>query len=142
MFAGAIYPRKRFFMQQADQIIAVGNLAKYLHNQHIVVNGQIEILEHWCQLKLGRSHFVMSSACRNPKLPQLQFDFRHEFQNARLDRTKIMIIELLMFRRRCSEKCASGLQQIRALQIEFLVDQEVFLFDSHGDFAVRFGLSE
>ena len=56
----------------------------------------------------------------------------HERRNARLDAAEVMIVQLLAFRRLGAEERAAGIDQVLALVIHRLVDQEVLLLWADG----------
>ena len=133
MLAGTVDARERLFMEQADQPVAVRRLPQDFHDQHVVVNGQVQILEDRRQFELRGSHFVMTRFSGNAEAPQRFFNVRHERQNARRDAAEIVVFQLLMLRGRRAVQRTARLQQVRPLQVEFLVNQEIFLFDAQRD---------
>ena len=78
----------------------------------------------------------------NAKAPESFLNIRHEGQNARRDAAEVMVFQLLMLRRRRTVQRAARLQQVRPLQVEFLINKEVFLFDAQRDFHRLFRLTE
>ena len=133
MLAGAVDAREGLFVEQADQAVAVGDLTERLHDEHVVVNCDVELFEHGCQFELSRRDFVVAGLGRDAELPELLFNFCHELEDAGLDGSKIVIFKLLVLGRRCTEKRATGLQKVWAVLVEILVDQEIFLLGSEGD---------
>ena len=142
MLAGTVDARERLFVEQTDQPVAVGDFAQDLHHEHVVVAGEIQLLEHRRQLELGRGDFIVAGLGRNAELPEFLFDFGHEIQDAHFDRTEVVVLKLLVLRRGRAEHGAAGLHEVGALVVEVLVDQEVLLFGAEGDLHIRLFLAE
>ena len=142
MLAGTVDAGKRLFVQQAHEAMTVGDLAEHFHNLHVVVAGEVHFLEHRGKFKLCRSDFVVAGLRRNAELPEFLFHVVHKVQDAGRNATKVMVFHLLVLCRSCTEQCAAGLVQVRALQVETLVDEEVFLFCAEGDGDLLLGHAE
>ena len=54
-------------------------------------------------LILTRCHLIMTCGYRHPKPIKLNLDLIHAFQDARWDRTEIVIVKLLTLWRFCAE---------------------------------------
>ena len=128
MFAGTVHSCKRLFVQQANETVAVSHIAERFHHKHVVVASKVHFFKERSKFELGRSHFVVTSLCRDTKLPQFLFHIVHKVQDAARNAAKVMVIHLLVLCRSCTKDRATGLIQVRALQIKSLVDEEVFLF--------------
>ena len=85
-----------------------------------MVDCQIEFFKKRSDFKLCRSGFIVAGLGGDAKLPQFALDLVHKVQYPGFDRTEIVIFKLLVFRRRRTEKGASGLKQIGPLQIKLL----------------------
>ena len=133
MLTGTVHACERLFVQQADKAILVGHVAEHFHDLHVVVACEVHFFEHRGKFELGRSHFVVAGLGRNAELPEFDFNFVHEVQNASRDAAEIVVIHLLMLCRSSTEQRAASLVQVRALQVETLVNQEVFLFGTERD---------
>ena len=130
VLAAAVDARKGLLMQEADQSVAVRHLAEHFHNQHIVVAGEVQFLEHGSQFELGGGHFVVPRLGGDPQFPQFVLYFRHEVQDPILDGAEVMVLKLLMLGARRAEQCSAGQEQVRPGKIKALVDQEVLLLRS------------
>ena len=104
------------------------NLLHRLHNKLIVVYCNIRSFINRCQLMLGRCCLIMLRFCSNAKLPEFQVNVLHISTDSLPDGSKIMIIHFLTFRSRCTKKCPSGKNEVRALQIIIAVYKKIFLF--------------
>ena len=49
--------------------MALGHVAQGLHRQHVVVDGQVELLEHGRELELCGGDLVMAGLGRNTQAP-------------------------------------------------------------------------
>ena len=114
-------------MQQTGKPVLVRHIPHDLHRDHVVIDRQVELLEHRGQLELGRGDLVMTRAGRHAQAPQLGIQIAHELHDAALDGAEVVIIHLLMLGRLTTEERAPGLNQIGAIEIEILVDQEILL---------------
>ncbi len=128
VLAGTVHAGERLFVQQADKTVLVGHVAEHFHNHHVVVAGEVHFLEHRGEFELRGRDFVVTGLRRNAELPEFGLDFVHEVEDARRNATEVMVVHLLMLRGSGTEQRAAGLVQIGALQVETLVNEEVFLF--------------
>ncbi len=133
VLAGTVDAGERLFVQQADEAVAVCDLAEHFHNLHVVVAGEVHFLEHRGEFELGRGDFVVAGLGRDAELPEFLFHIVHEVDNACRNATEVVVFHLLVLCRCCTEQCTARLVEVRALQVEALVDQEVFLFGAEGD---------
>ena len=128
MLAGTVDACKWLFMKQAYQAMLAGLLAQNLHHQHVMVDRQVHVLKQRGQFKLRGRHFVVAGLGRDPQSPEFLFHVAHEIKDAGLDGAEIMVFQLLVLGGRGAEKGAPRLDQVRAVQVEVLVNEEVFLF--------------
>ena len=128
VLARTVDARKGLFVQQTREAVLVGNAFERVHNKHIVVDRQVDFLEHRGDFELGGRDFVMARLGGNAEPPQLAVEFAHKRQNARLDCAEIVVFKLLVALRRRAEERSARLHKVGTLHIETLVDKEVFLF--------------
>ena len=74
----------------------------------------------------------MLCLCQDAKLPQLLVQLVHVCLDARLDRSEVMVVQFLAFRRLCPEKCSPRIDKVSSLFKHLLVNQEIFLLRSDG----------
>ncbi len=129
-------------MEEADESVAVGDLAEDFHDQHVVVAAEIEFLEHRGELELRRRDLVVARLGRDAELPKLLLDLAHEVQDAVADRAEVVVLKLLMLRGRRTEKRPTRHHEIGTREVVRLVDQEVLLFRPEGDRDLLFRLAE
>ena len=105
-------------------------LFSVLHHDLVVVYRDISLRIDRSQLVLCRSNFVMLCLRRNSDFPQLFIDIFHECRNSL--RSARLFIELLSFRRHCSEQCTSCIDQVFSLFKLLSVYEEILLLRSYG----------
>ena len=142
VLAATVHALERLLVEKADEIILLRRLPEDLHDEHVVIDGKVQVLEHRRELELGRRDLVVPRLRRNAKPPETVLDLAHEFEDARLDRPEVVILELLMLRGRRAEDGASRLQEVGTLHIEALVDEEVLLLCAERHLHVRLRLAE
>ena len=77
-------------------------------------------------------HLVVLGLGQNAQLPELLVQLLHKGRNAGLDSAEIMVVQLLSLGRLGAEQRAAGKNQILALVIQLLIDQEIFLLRADG----------
>jgi hypothetical protein len=82
----------------------------------------------------------MTGLGRNAQAPQFAVQVHHEGQDAFTDGTEIMVFQFLPAVGRSAEEGAAAGDQIGAKLIVLAVDQEIFLFRTHGGEDVLGGL--
>ena len=112
--------------------MTVSDQTQGFHDHHIMVNRQVELFKHRRNFELSRSYFIVTGLGGNAQTPQFLVYFAHERQNTRFDRAEIVIFQLLMLGRHFAEQGTSALDQVGATKIKTLVNQEIFLLDTHG----------
>ena len=142
VLARSVHALERLFVQEAHKAVALRRLAQHLHYEHVVVDGEVEVLEHRRKLELRRRDLVVARLRRDAELPEALLDLGHELEDARLDRAEVVVFELLVLRGRRTEHRAPGLQEVRALHVETTVDEEILLLGSKSYLYMRLRLAE
>ncbi len=83
--------------------MAVSYLLHHLHDELVVVNGNIDGLKDRSKLMLRRCNLVVLSLCRDAELPELFVQVLHEGFDSRLDGTEVVVIHFLSLRSRSAE---------------------------------------
>ena len=97
----------------------------------VMIDSHIRFRINRSQFMLCRSYFIVLCLRRYSNLPEFYINIFHKSGNSLTNRTKIMIVQLLAFRRHCSKERASRIDQIFSLAEFFGINQEIFLFRSH-----------
>ena len=103
-----------------------------MHDQLLVVGGDVGVFEDRGDLVLARGHFVVPRLDRHAQLEQFSLGFEHEGQHALGNGTEIMIFEFLTLGRLRTEQGAAGGEQVGPGKVEVTVDQEVLLLGAGG----------
>ena len=127
VLARAVDAGERLLVQQADEAVAAGDAFQRLHQQLLVVGADVGVLEHRRDLVLRRRDLVVAGLDRDAELAHLQLGLEHEGEHALGDRAEVVVVELVAFRRLGAEQGAPGGDQVGALEVVLLVDQEVLL---------------
>ena len=137
VLARTVDARERLLVQQARQSELRRDPLHHLHRDHLMVGGEVRVLEDRRDFILARRHFVVARLDRHAHLVQLVLDFHHVLEHALGDGAEILIFQFLALRRLGAEQRAAGVDQIRAREIEVAIDQEVFLLGAAGRDDVR-----
>ncbi len=127
MLARAVDAGERLLVQEAHEVVLLGDRLQGHHHQLLMIGGDVGAFEHRRDFELAGGHFVVARGDRNAEDEQLTLELEHERLHASRDHAEVVILELLPFRRLGAEQGAARVQQVRARVEEVLVDQEVFL---------------
>ena len=114
VLARSVDAGKRLLVQQAGEPVLRRRPPHRLHRHHLMIGGEVGVLEHRRDLVLARRHFVVARLHRHADLVELGFDLRHERHHAIGDRAEVLIFELLALRRLGAEQRPAGVDEIRA----------------------------
>ena len=142
VLARSVHALERLFVQEAHKAVALRRLAQHLHYEHVVVDGEVEVLEHRRKLELRRRDLVVARLRGDAELPEARLDLGHELEDARLDRAEVVVFELLVLRGRRAEHRAPRLEEVGPLHVEPAVDEKVLLLRAEGDLHMRLRLAE
>ena len=132
VLAGAVDAGERLLVQQADEPVAAGDVLHHLHRQLLVVGADVRVLEDRRELVLARGDLVVAGLDRHAELAQLALGLEHVGEHALRDRAEVVVVELVALRRLRAEQRAAGGDQVGALEVVLLVDQEVLLLGADG----------
>ena len=127
VLAGAVDAGEGLLVQQADQAVAAGDAFHHLHHQLLVVGADVRVLEDRRDLVLVRRHLVVAGLDRDAELAHLQLGLQHAGEDPLGDRAEVVVVELVALGRLGAEQGAAGADQVGALEVVLLVDQEVLL---------------
>ena len=132
VLARAVDAGERLLVQQAAQAVPVGDALHRLHDEHVVVGGEVGVLEDRRDLVLARGDLVVPRLDRHAELEQLELGLDHAGQDALGDGAEVLVLQLLALGRLGAEEGAAGVDQVGPGVVEVLVDQEVFLLGADG----------
>ena len=132
VLARAVHPGKRLLVQQARQPVFRRHPLQRLHHHHLVVGGDVGVLEHRRNLILARRDFVVARLHRHAHAVELGLGLVHERHHPIRNGAEILVLEFLPLRRLGPEQRPPGVDQVGPRQVEVPVDQEIFLLGPAG----------
>ena len=127
VLARSVDAGKRLLVEQTREPVLRRDALQRLHDHHLVIGGDVGVLEDRRDLVLARRHLVVPRLHRDAALVELELDVHHARQHALGDRAEVLVFHLLALRRLRAEERAAGVDQIGPVEIEVPVDQEVLL---------------
>ncbi len=115
MLTGTVDAGKWFFVEQALKIMAAGNFFHNFHHQLVVVGSDICSAVNWRHFMLGGSHFVVLCLGENTEFPQFVVQLFHKCGLSFANRTKVVVVQFLAFRRHGAEQSPSGENKVVTL---------------------------
>ena len=137
VLARAVDPGERLLVEQELEAVAVGHPLHGLHDQHVVVGGDVGVLEQRGHLVLRRGDLVVPGLDRDAELVELQLGLEHAGQDPLGDGAEVVVFHLLPLGGLGAEEGPAGVDQVGPGVVEVLVDQEVFLLGAAGGVDVR-----
>ena len=132
MLARAVDAREGLLVQEELQPVAAGHALHGFHDEHVVVGGDVGVLEDRRDFVLRRGDFVVPCLDGNAELVELKLGFHHTGEDALGNRAEVVVFHLLALRRLGSEEGAAGVEQVGTLEIEVLINQKVLLLGAAG----------
>ncbi len=132
VLSGTVHTCEWLFVKQYAEIVLARRFFHDIHQQEVVVVGEVTLFEDRCTLILVRCYFVVTRRYRNSEQQRFHFIVAHKSGYTIRNGTEVVIVELLAFRRRMSEQRAAGHHQIGTRIEQRLVNEEVFLFPAKG----------
>ena len=83
-------------MEQGAEAVLAGHLLHERHEQHVVVYGQVGLLEDGSQLKLVGSHLVVTGLTGDAQFEGADFQILHEGLYTVGDGAEIVVFHLLV----------------------------------------------
>ncbi len=132
VFARAVDPGKWLLVQQARETVLRRDPSHHLHRHHLMVGGDVGVLEDRRDFVLARGDLVVTGLDRDADLVELALDVHHEREDAVGDGPEVLILELLALGGLGAEERPAGVDEIRAVEEELPVDEEVLLLGPAG----------
>lgn len=131
-----------FLVQQANQVVAGGDELHFLHHDQVLVDGLVDFAIDGGELMLAGSNLVVLGLGGNAERPQLIVQVLHVGRDGGADSAKVVLLELLTLAWSSTKEGAAGNDQVLALAVGVLLDQEVLLLVAHGRNDLLGGLTE
>ena len=119
-------------MKETYKTVLIRDLFHHLHGELVLIHRHVRRRVDHSHLVLGRSDLIVLCLGVDAKIPESLIQFGHERGDLVPERTEVMIVQFLLFRRSRTEQGASRVDQVPSLAVQFLVDEEVFLLDTNG----------
>ena len=103
-----------------------------VHQQQVVVVGQVGLLEYRGHFELVGRYLVVTCGHRYAQFVGLAFKLLHESHHAGRDAAEVVVVKLLAFRRSSTEEGTAGLAQVWTGVVQRLVYEEILLLPSQG----------
>ena len=131
VLAAAVDAGKGLFVEQTDEVMPRRDLVQQVHDEHVVVGGDIGVLVDGRDLELTGGHFIMPGLGRDAEAEQGVLHILHEGHDTRRDGTEVVVLHLLALGRRGAHQRAARQQQVGAQGGQTAVNEEIFLFRPH-----------
>ena len=127
VLTGTIDACEWLLMEKYAETVMASYLLHQAHQEHIVVNGKVGLLEDRCQLKLVWCYLVVTGLARNTEFKSLDFQILHESLNTLWDGAEVVVVHLLVLGRIMTHQGATCQHQVRTCCIQAFIYQEVLL---------------
>jgi hypothetical protein len=127
VLARAVDAGERLLVQDHLQAVLRRDAAHGLHDQHLVVAGDVRRLEHGGELELAGRDLVVARLDRHAQAIQLLLDLGHEAEDARRDRAEVVILHLLALGRLRAEERPIARHEVGPHEVQVAIDEEVLL---------------
>ena len=133
VLARAVDAVEGFLVEKHTEAVVAGHALHERHEQHVVVDGQVALLEDRGQLKLVGCHLVVACLARDGQFQGLNLEVLHEGLHAVGDGAEVVVVHLLVLSALVTHQRAACEHQVGAGRVEPLVDEEVLLLPSEID---------
>ena len=138
VLARAVDALEGLLVLQAHQAVVAGDDLHELHDEQVMVDGDVGLLEHGGKLVLAGGDLVVLGLCGHSELPQLGVKLLHEAADGGADGAEVVLLELLTLVGGGAEESAAAQDEVGALGEVLFLDEEVLLLRADGaDDAVR-----
>ena len=127
VLARPVHPRERLLVEQRLEPVARRHPLQRLHDEHLMVAGDVARLEERGDLVLAGRDLVVTRLHRHAQPVELLLRLGHEGEHPRRNGPEVVILELLPLGRPGAEQGALGDEQVGPREVEVAVDQEVLL---------------
>ncbi len=130
VLARAVDAGERLLVQKDAEAVLARHFLHQGHEKHVVVVGDVGLLEDGSYLKLVGGDLVVARLARYRQLQGLYLQVLHERLHAVGDGAEVVVVHLLVLGRVVSHEGASCEHEVGTRRVEPFVDEEVFLFPS------------
>ena len=109
-----------------------GDLLHDLHGELVVVGRDVRRGEDRGELVLRGRDLVVLGLGQDAELPELAVQLLHVLDHPGLDRAEVVVLQFLALGRLCAKERAARVDEVAALVVDVLVDEEVLLLRADG----------
>ena len=133
VLAGAVDAVEGLFVQQDTETVLAGDALHERHEEHVVIDGKVALLEDGGELELVGSYLVMARLTGNGELKGLYLEVFHEGLDTVGDGAEVVIVHLLVLGTLVTHEGATGHEEVGTGAVEAFVDEEVLLLPAEID---------
>ena len=130
MFSRTVDAVEGFLVKQHTEAMIAGHTFHQRHQEHVMVNGEVTLLEDRSKLELIGGNLVVTGLTGDGELESLDLKIFHEGLYTIGDSTEVVVVHLLVLGTLVSHECATCKHKVGTCGIESLVDEEILLFPS------------
>ena len=127
MLTGTVHTVEGLLVQEHYETVLAGDAVHQVHDNLVLVVGQVGLAIDGRQFKLVGRHLVVAGLERNAQTVAGNLQITHESGHARRDGGEVVVVQLLVLGRTVAEEGAAGNHQVCAGGIETLIHEEVLL---------------
>ena len=134
VLAASVNSVEGLFVEQANHSVAIRDGFHNGHYDLIVIYRFVRGGVNACKFVLCGGDFVMFGFRVNAEFPEFLVEIAHIVPDSLFDFPEVMIFEFLSFWRTRSEKRSAAGREVESVFVNFLIDEEVFLFRADGGY--------
>ena len=134
VLAASVNSVEGLFVEEANHSVAVRDGFHNGHYDLVVVHGVVRRRINAGEFVLSGSDFVMLRLRVNAEFPEFLVEIAHIIPDSLFDFSEVMVFEFLSFGRVRSEKRSAAGREVESVFVNFLIDEEVFLFRADGGY--------
>ena len=115
-------------MQEHAEPMVTGHALHERHEQHVMIDGEVTLLEDRSQLKLVGRYLIMTCLTGDGEFQGLDLQILHEGLHTVRDGTEVVVVHLLVLRTLMTHQRTTSHQQVRTGRVESLIHEEILLF--------------
>ena len=127
VLARAVDSLKWFLVKQNHKTVFLCNCVHKIHYQLVLVVRKVGFAENRGQLKLVGRNLVVAGFQRNAQAVALNLKIAHKGSHARRNGAKIVVVQLLVFRRLVAHQRAASEHQVGTGGVKVLIYKEILL---------------
>ena len=132
VLAAAVHAAEGLLVEEQAQLVLARHLAHRLHDELVLVAGEVRLGELRRELELAARVFVVARREVYAEAREVALHVLHVGEDARRNRAEVVVLHLLVARRRRADERASAEADVGALLRARAVEEEELLLASDG----------